>query len=438
MGLGVLGRGVGDARFIAAQGASVLVTDLKSEDNLTQTVELLKDIPNVEFRLGGHRKDDFINTDMVIKGAGVPLNSPFIQAARDAGIPVYMSTALAANFAMESGVEVVGVTGTRGKSTVSQMIFNVLQHTALRRAHLGGNIRGVSTLELLPNLRRGDVLVLELDSWQLQGFGDLGISPNIAVFTNFMQDHLNYYPDMETYFADKAKIFINQNEGDCLFVGNSILSSVEAAHPPVAPKVPAPLQDNWRLQIPGEHNRENASLAVAALGRLGIPTEKIKEGIEAFSGIEGRLQLLGEKGGVKIYNDNNSTTPQATIAALRALDNGNRNVVLIVGGNDKQIDMSQLLQQIPMSCKAVVLFKEKGTDRIRDAVFAMKDVSVFEEEGLKSTAHRAFSLAASGDVVLFSPAFTSFGTYFRNEFDRGDQFIELAKEFIETGDVRHS
>src|SRR5262249_48331463 len=160
-----------------------------------------------------------------------------IKEAKTANVPVYMSTALFAKFARESGAKIVGVTGTRGKSTVTNMINHVLLLTG-RRTILGGNIRGVYTLVLLRKVDKDVICVLELDSWQLQGFGDLEISPDVAVFTNLMPDHLNYYPNMEAYFADKANIFKHQNEKDALVVGEQIIDRVRREMPRVNPKLP--------------------------------------------------------------------------------------------------------------------------------------------------------------------------------------------------------
>lgn len=426
MGLGLLGRAVGDAEFLARCGAQLLVTDKKSEAQLAESVERLKQYPNVSFHLGGHRIEDFTNCDLVLKAAGVRLDSPEIAAARAAGVAVAMSTALFAKYARERGVTIVGVTGTRGKSTVSHMIYHALVRAG-RRAYLGGNVRGVSTLALLPAVQSGDIAVLELDSWQLQGFGDLAISPQVAVFSSLMPDHQNYYRTMDEYFADKAHIFKHQKPGDTLVIGVGLEQRVLAAHPPVSPLVPEEIAPDWSLKIPGEHNRHNAALAASALLALGMTSAAIQDGLESFEGVEGRLQLVGEKRSVRIYNDNNATTPEATIAALRAVGTPKeRQVILLMGGDDKGLDMTQLVDEIPLWCKAVVLFKERGTDRVRDAIFAHRpSVQVYEEEGLRACVDRAFALAQPGDTLLFSPAFSSFGKYFKNEYDRSDQFMQL-------------
>jgi UDP-N-acetylmuramoylalanine--D-glutamate ligase len=415
MGLGLLGRGVGDAAFIAQHGGIVTASDMKSAADLAESVAALDAYP-VTFHLGGHLESDFTDADMVIKAAGVPLDSPYINAARAAGVPVYMSTALAAKFAREAGATIVGVTGTRGKSTVSHMIHHALS-AAGRRTHLGGNVRGISTLSLVPAIREGDVVVLELDSWQLQGFGDLRFSPHVAVFTNLMPDHQNYYPDMDAYFADKANIFRYQKAGDALVVGADVAERVRAAAPPAGIDTPAPLPAEWQLRIPGEHNRRNAALAAAALRALKLAEPEIKAGLESFGGVAGRLQLIREVNGVRLYNDNNATTPEATIAAIRALDTGKKDIILIMGGSDKGLDMSALWREIQEKCKDVYFLVGSGIDRIRPEA---PHVPAFDS--IEEAVATAMQGAASGDILLFSPAFASFGM-FKNEYDRNDRFV---------------
>ncbi|MDO8522336.1 MAG: UDP-N-acetylmuramoyl-L-alanine--D-glutamate ligase [bacterium] len=429
LGLGLLGRGVGDVEFLAKCGAHVLVTDKKTEGELSASVEKLRQYKNVSFKLGGHDEKDFTDCDLVIKGAKTPVDSPYIAAARQAGVPVAMSTALFAKYAIATGAIIVGITGTRGKSTVTHMIYHSLKKDG-RRVHIGGNVRGVSTLAMLPEIEKGDIAVLELDSWQLQGFGDLKISPHISVFTNLMPDHQDYYKNMDEYFRDKENIFKYQNERDTLVLGKGLKPRFQTAHTPCEPLIPDALALDWKLRIPGEHNRENAALAAAALRALGLSETDIKSGLESFPGLEGRLQFVGMVNGVKVYNDTSATTPEATIAALRAVgDKQHRHIVLILGGDDKRLDMSQLVDEIPKRCSKVVLFKERGTERIRNDVFGLsaQGIEIYEEEGLPATVNRAISIAIPGETILFSPAFTSFGKYFENEYDRGDQFMKLVR-----------
>ena len=425
LGLGLLGRGVGDAEFLAQMGAAVLVTDKKTEQQLEESVKKLKKYPSISFFLGGHRMEDFTMCDMVIKAAGVSLLSPEIQAAREAGVPVYMSTALFAKFAGGTGATIVGVTGTRGKSTVTNMIYHSLKN-ASKTALLGGNVRGVSTLALLPQVKKDTICVLELDSWQLQGFGDLQISPHVAVFTNLKLDHLNYYPDMQTYFDDKVNICKFQKQGDVLIVGQQVHDMwIRDAHPPISPVVPEKF--SGELKLIGEHNRENASLAAEALRAIGLSAEEIDAGITSFEAVEGRLQLVRKVNGVKIYNDNNATTPDATIVALAALatEDHSGKIVLIMGGADKRLDMEMLVKVINEKSyiSAIVLLPGTGTDKIASSL----ESNSFQARSMNEAVQMAFNYAKSiQGVVLFSPAFASFGL-FKNEYDRNDQFVAAVR-----------
>jgi UDP-N-acetylmuramoylalanine--D-glutamate ligase len=425
MGLGLLGRGLGDARFLAQMGAELIVTDLKTEDALASSLAELKGFSNITFHLGGHRLEDFQNRDLVIKAAGVPLDSPFVIEAKKNNIPVRMSADL---FAELSGAQVVGVTGTRGKSTVTHLIAHILKQAG-REVLLGGNVRGVSTLELLAQVTPQSIAVLELDSWQLQGFGDAKLSPHVAVFTTFMPDHMNYYKNnMEAYFADKASIFSHQTADDFLIIGEQVFpfihqygyESLVKAHTTTAGATSVPI--TWQLKIPGQHNRYNAGLAIEAARVVGIEEGAIKEAIESFEGVPGRLQLIKEIRGIKIYNDTTATVPEATSAAIEALgDTSKKNIILIMGGADKNLDMQPLLQKIPTYCKKVLLLAGTGTERIKKDI---SDAVVYDS--LNSEIQAAFAAAESGDIVLLSPAFASFGM-FKNEYDRGEQFDALVK-----------
>src|SRR3989344_7736826 len=226
MGLGLLGRGVGDARFLAGCGAELMITDLKSREQLAPS---LAEFSGITYVLGEHRLEDFRECDMVLKAAGVPLDSVYIAEARAHGIPVEMSSAL---FARLSGVPIIGVTGTRGKSTATHLIHHVLSQVTGKKVLLGGNVRGVSNLALLDEVTDASIAVMELDSWQLQGFGEQSISPKIAVFTNFLDDHLNYYGgNREKYFADKAQIFLHQGPGDTLVTTPEVFARGRGAGP---------------------------------------------------------------------------------------------------------------------------------------------------------------------------------------------------------------
>lgn len=432
MGLGLLGRGVGDAAYLAECGAEVTVTDLKSEEQLTDSVEKLKLYPNVRFALNGHKEEDFENVDMVLVAAGVPFDSPYLAHAHKAGVPLKQSAAL---FAELSGIPIIGVTGTRGKSTVTAMVHHVLSVTTGEHIIKGGNVRGVSNLQLLKEVKEDSLAVLELDSWQLQGFGWAGISPQIVVFTNFMPDHMNYYKnDMDAYFTDKANIFLHQKESGVFITVPEVFERAKKMAGTLGQEVvlvdDSTLPEDVLLSMPGEHNRLNAALAVAALRAVSLTDEEIFTGLASFSGVEGRLQLLTTVDNVRIYNDNNATTPQATVAALEALDVGNKNIVLIAGGADKGLELLQLTAAIREHCKQTILIPGTGTERLLAALEGGNSTvnRTIAVEDLQQAVEEARLAAKNGDIILFSPAFSSFSQY-NNEYERNDEFVELVKKY---------
>ena len=431
MGLGLLGRGVGDARYLAECGAELLVTDLKTREQLAESIIQLETFDNITFVLGEHRLEDFRDCDLILKAAGVPLDSPYIAEAKSHNIPVRMSADL---FMELSGIPVIGITGTRGKSTTTHMIAAILE-AAGKKVLLGGNVRGVSTLALLPEVTLEHVAVLELDSWQCQGLGETNLSPHIAVFTTFYPDHLNYYGStalttgktaLDTYLDDKANIFKSQNKDDVLVLGSQAAALVKGRYSGgIFSRLEVvgaeSLSSDWKLQVPGEHNRYNAALALAAARASGVDDATSRNALESFKGVPGRLEFLGKVRGVKVYNDNNATTPEATLAALAALNEGYRkSIILIMGGADKGLDMSVLLEKV-RDAKGVVLLAGMGTDRIKGA---LPEGMIYHT--LSDAVSTAMKLAEPGDTLLFSPAFASFGM-FKNEYDRGDQFTALVQ-----------
>ncbi len=456
MGLGLLGRGVGDAIFLAENGTELIVTDLKSEKELEPSLDRLTHFTNITYHLGEHRLTDFRGRDFILKAAGVPLDSSYIAEAKKNGIPIEMDASLFFKL-MPKGVVFIGVTGTRGKSTVTHLIYHILK-TAKRRAFLAGNVKDTATLPLLEEVRPDDVIVAELDSWQLQGFGEAKVSPHVSVFTTFLDDHLNYYKgDREAYFADKANIFKYQKSAETLVVREGVLALVKDAPSKIIVARQSDVPDSWKVKLLGEHNRENVACAVKVAEEIGISSAIIKKAVESFNGVPGRLEYLRTIRGVKIYNDNNATTPDATLAALRALNpkseipacaaaasagrrnpkqiqnpkalNAERNIVLIMGGTDKGLDMSKLVEEIPRHCKAIVMLKETGTDRIKERIMNYElGIMKKEKNTLQECVEEAMKLGKKGDIILFSPAFASFGRWFKNEYDRGNQFVELVKK----------
>jgi len=469
LGLGLLGRALKDTIFLAECGADLIVTDLKPSSALKTSLQKLKKFKNIKYVLGKHRLQDFRGRDFILKAGGVHLDSPFIAEAVKNKIPIEMDASLFLKLA--PSVTLIGITGTRGKTTTTMLIYEILRAglpsiskegtggvvgvKGSPQVFLAGNIKDIATLPLLREVKKGDYIVAELDSWQLQGFHDAKLSPQVAVFTTFLDDHLIYYKgDTDRYFEDKVAIFKYQKSGDVLIAGERVAENIGKSEIPVngdfviAKKEDVP--SGWKIPLPGEHNLENIACAIAVARHFKIPETAIKKTVERFGGVEGRLQYVRTVKGVKIYNDNNSTTPDATIAGFRAISSSaplqrgsaessrrrGANIILIIGGTDKGLDMSKLVAEIPKHCKAAILLKESGTEklkrimnhesRLNDSV-GQVGIAIEEKETLKECIEEAMKMAQKGDIILFSPAFASFGKWFKNEYDRGEQFVELVE-----------
>ena len=429
MGLGILGRGVNVAKFLAECGAELTITDLKTEDQLAPSLKELSKFPKIKYVLGRHDPADFSGKDMVIKVAGAPLDSPYIAEAIKNNIPIEMDASLFAKLA--GSVVIVGITGTRGKSTVTHLIYDIIKNSG-KRVCLGGNVKGLATLPLLKKVKEGDIVVMELDSWQLQGFADAKISPNIAVFTTFLPDHQNYYKnDMEKYFSDKANIYRWQKDEDCLIAGvktaklikekekNSLKSRIIIADGKNIPR-------GWKIKLLGEHNLANVALAAEAARKLGVKESTIKKTVEKFKGLPGRLEFIREAKGVKYYNDTTATTPEAVMAALDSLKESKGKIILISGGADKNLEYDGYAKVVKKSVKVLALFRGLASNKIISELGKTKfPVEVFDN--MKAAMKFAVANAKNGDIVLLSPGAASFGV-FKNEFDRGDQFNKAVKK----------
>lgn len=464
MGLGLLGRGVGVVKYLVSKGARVTVTDLKTAKELKPSIDEIKIFLKnkkgtypVKFILGKHRMENFRNVDMIFKAAGVPLDSPFIAEAKKNSIPIFMDDAL---FAREVQCKIIGITGTRGKTTTSNLIYEVAKKTG-KRVYFAGNVRGMATLPLLEKVKKNDSAVLELSSWQLQGWRDLKISPSISVVTNIYPDHQNYYKNsMAKYVHDKEAIFANQTKKDFLVLNKNCPWCKKMAKKAKGKVVWFSANDvprGWKLKVLGDHNLENIAAAAAVGEVFGLSIAKIKKVVENFRGVPGRLEFVREVCGIKYYNDTTATMPEATVAALTALGQSLRQaqainlfperpakisekfrrgvkgvstkkIVLICGGADKNLNFKNLAPAIKKYTKTVVLLDGTATPKLQKQLLITNyQLPVTVVRSMREAVKVARKFATRGDIILLSPAAASFGM-FKNEFDRGDQFLKEIKK----------
>src|SRR5438132_4182305 len=439
MGLGLQGSGMAAARYTAQQGAIVRVTDLKSPEILAPSVQALAGLP-IEFVLGEHRNEDFLWAEIVIRNPGIPLTSPYLRLAREHGASIEMEIAL---FFLACPGRIIGITGTRGKTTTASLIYKILQEGGASTV-LGGNVAGVETLSLLPHITAETLVVLELSSWQLEGLAPHALSPSMAVMTNVYPDHLNTYTGMDEYAEAKANIFRHQHPTDIAVFnydnpwtrrfgeeapGRTWFTSLQRGGSFVRGSTKLEPFIFTETPLVGRHNLENILLATTTARLLGIPDEMIASAVRNFRGVAHRLEDLGIIHGVRFINDSTSTTPIAGQVGLEAFKEP---IVLVAGGNTKHLPLEQWPATIIKRCRDVILLQGKGTEELLPAlhVEVQKQGVSNPVRGIFSDFVQAVDAAVActkpGDVLLFSPGFTSFGM-FLNEFDRGNRFVEYVR-----------
>lgn len=451
-GIGLLGGGIGTIRFLAEHGAKVVATDLKTRQQLASSLEQLRDVKNVEYVLGQHRQEDFTNTDMVIKTPSAPWSNKHIKLALAKGVPVEVDASL---FFTLCKNPIIGVTGTKGKTTTSHAIYHILQKSGKDPILVG--VGRMPVLDRLRMLRKNSVVVFELSSWRLSGLTHTKKSPHVGVFTNFFPDHLNYYRTMDGYLADKKNIFAFQKASDWLVynaddaaVAQAVAGARSAMIAATAqePTADAPravyvadgrivMRDGavhhdvvqlYNVGLRGAHNVSNLLCAVGAAYAYGIPPKMIGAAVKTFRGVPHRLELVRRKDGISYYNDTAATNPCAATTALEAFEEP---IILIAGGADKNLEYNDFARAIAARVKGVVFLKGAATDKI---VRALKKelghdakTTPFEiVDSMPKAVENAMRSATEGDVVLLSPGAASFGL-FDNEFDRGNQFKSVVE-----------
>ncbi|HMM40360.1 MAG TPA: UDP-N-acetylmuramoyl-L-alanine--D-glutamate ligase [Thermomicrobiales bacterium] len=443
IGLGSRQGGVGVARYLVEQGAEVRVTDLRTADQLAASLADLDGLP-IGWTLGEHREEDIAWADVVVRNPAVPAESPWLALARSLGKPVEMEMTL---FFRACPAPIVGVTGTKGKTTTTTLLHAMLSER-WPEAVLAGNM-GVSALQQLPDLRPGVPVALELSSFQLEGLNEHQLSPHVAVLTNLSPDHLDRYPDFDAYAATKGAIFrwqtprvdfavfdpgdprvkdlTSEAPGQWVLFGTGYRPGwkpdvwVEDGHFWAAwEHEPVDLGPTAALRVPGEHAQLNAMAAAAAALAVGVSAAEIRRAIAGFAGVPHRLEPVATIGGVEFVNDTAATAPAAAIAALRAF--AGRGVVAISGGFDKRLPMEDLADELARSARQVILLDGTVTPTLA-RLLAERGVEPAGAPAMSmdEAVARAAALTGPGDVILLSPGCASFGL-FRDEFHRGEAF----------------
>jgi len=418
MGLGRFGGGVGAARFLAASGADVLITDTLDEKTLAEPLESLRDLLDkglIKLRLGGHNVADFTDTDLVVATPAIPKpwDNRFLSAARAASVRVTTEVVLLID-RLPNRARTIGITGSAGKSTTSALTHHMLRACGVDCV-LGGNIGG-SLLMDLGSITRETWVVLELSSAMLHWID--GFSPHVAVCTNLVENHIDWHGSLEHYRASKQRMLAWQCEGDVAVLGERVEDWPTQAG--VTRRVVAENQGVKGLAIPGSHNEWNARVAVEAC-LAAIPTlsrAHAEAAARTFAGLPHRLERVGAIDGAACFNDSKSTTPQSTMLALDAFDDPRR-VHLIVGGYDKGADLSPISQLVS---KAAGLYTIGITgDRIANEAREIDASRVHACGDLERAVQACAKNARAGDVIVLSPGCASWDQ-FTNYEERGKAF----------------
>jgi UDP-N-acetylmuramoylalanine--D-glutamate ligase len=420
-GLGRFGGGIAVARWLVEQGATVLVTDQAPAEKLAESVAKLDGLP-IQFRLGDQRESDFADADLVVASPAIPPASPYLAAARAAGVTVTTEIKL---FVERCPATVVGVTGTKGKSTTTAMLGDILKGQFT--THVGGNI-GRSLLADLGRIDKTHIVVLELSSYMLEYLGAMRWSPHIAVVTYIAADHLEWHGSAEAYVDAKRNLVRFQRPDDFLVVCGENPAAMAFASHSKARAVPYGVAGRkpFELLVPGRHNQLNAQGAYAAAALLGVDWETAQSALREFRGLPHRLELVNEsETGVRYYNDSIATIPEAAVLALESFPP--RRVVQIVGGYDKGLPLTPLANALVERAKAALCIGATGKKLVemigQSGLTGAADV--YDCGDLATAMKLAKSIATRGDVVLLSTGCASYDQ-FTNFEERGEAFAKLA------------
>lgn len=450
MGLGLHGGAIGTIEWLYEQGAKLTVTDLKPKYELQESLNKLAHYKNITYVLGKHQEVDFKETDLVIRNPSVRRDSQYLTIAQDAGVPIEMDSSLF--FLNCPSKDIIGITGSKGKTTTANAIFEVLHSIDSKTVAVG--VDGVSPLGELKRVQKDTPVVFELSSWRLEALEPHKISPHIAVVTTLYREHMNTYDSFDDYVNTKKTIVRHQSSDDIAILNYddeairtlkdeiqgklywfSIGESIEEdgiyiSNDMVTIRTNREEQSLFSLHdlpLSHDHERRNVLPAILIAHLRGATADKIKHVLSHFTVPEHRMEKVAEIDGVTFINDSTATMPDATIAALKSLKRSP--VVLIAGGNDKNLEFNDLGEQLKDSnVTSVVYLPGDATEKIKQEVDrVLPQIITLPASDMNDAVEKAKKIAKSGDTVLLSPAATSFAR-FKHEFDRGNQFKEAVEK----------
>lgn len=428
MGLGLFGGGATVARHLARLGARVTVTDQRNAQELAPALREVADL-DLRLVLGEHRTEDFTRTGLVVANPAVSPRSPYLVAARAAGVPITSETAL---FLESCAARVIAVTGTQGKSSTCNTLHQLLRQAGIR-AHLGGNI-GRSLLEEADAMEADDVVVLEVSSYQLemlpQELGTAQQRPRVEAVAcvNVLADHIERHGSLAAYAAAKQRILelVAAVDGAAVLPADDAWTSTW--RPARVRRIDAWLNTpsdeglnlhaetfRWdktelgnitELRLPGLFQRQNTLIALGLARLAGAQPQVLAAAIPELRALPHRLESLGLFDGHRVIDNGVSTTPDSTVSALRSMSPG---FTLLVGGKPKQLPLDELVDVCRGHVRSVIVFGAAGETFA--APFRAAGITTHTTPDVRAAVSLAFETMLAGEELLFSPACASFDAY---------------------------
>lgn len=453
--IGAARQGLALARYLTRHGHSVLINDQRKEHDLSPEIAAMRDT-NVKWLLGTHDPRQLARKPILIcPSGGVPLENPMVEYAIKNNIPLSNDTEI---FLSLAPCKTIGITGSAGKTTTTTILGRMAktqQGKKWQKVWVGGNI-GDPLINYLDDIKSNDLAILEISSFQSE---QMRTSPNLAAILNITPNHLDRHGSMENYAAAKANVLANQTMADYAILNRDDRGSIQFRGK-FSGKIFtygfAPLPDGEDgvfekendivirgdgietlvpigsvLRLPGRHNFQNAMAASALAFLAGVPIDGIIDGLRDFNGVAHRLELFGEWKGARWINDSIGTAPERSIAAINAFEG---DLVLFLGGRDKNLPWADLAELCHKRVKKVYLFGE-AAELIEAAFTPIPENSTIKVLRTAKSLHLAAELAVvevePGDTVLFSPGGTSYDE-FKDFAERGERFKEWITRLIDS------
>ena len=436
--IGAAKSGLAAARTLHEGGAEIFISDIQPEEKLKATLTKENLLDKVCYEAGGNT-EKVLNSDFIVLSPGVRPDIPVLVKASEKNIPIYSEIEIA--YRLSKGKRLV-VTGSNGKTTTTTLL-SLFCREQFDKVFLGGNI-GIPMMSFAAQTTDDSIQVLEVSSFQLETISEF--KPDIGVITNFFENHLDRYPNYKAYIDAKKNIALNMGSNQCLILNadQQLMREMESQlkcktawfgwntenkKPSVTIKndyyvytdkdgKEISLFSSNAPKLIGKHNQENIMCASLAAILAGVEPQKLEKVVKEFSGVEHRLEWVREINGVNFINDSKGTNCAASITALKACKSP---LILIAGGRDKGTDLTEWVETIRQTARAVILFGE-AKDRFRASLEGV--VPLKTAQNLEQSVNIAYQMANAGDTVLLSPACSSYDQYPNFEV-RGKHFKEL-------------